>query len=108
MITSFLEIFFKKIKGTTTSGILQRFIASKGNHNSIFHLNFFHSFKAVIKAVWSPYFCVLTQKSALRELKDVSATNEKRIVTFEGRINQTSEKEVRGYITPNMVEDACY
>ena len=29
------------------------------------------------------------------------------MVTFEGKNNE-SDKEVRGYVTPNLVEDTCY
>lgn len=86
--------YFLDHRVASFSGILQKWIDPKGNHNSVLH------------CVWSKAMCQVTCKTNSKALSDKRVGVYERAVTFEGAENLTTREPVSQQ-TYSHIEQVC-
>ncbi|KRX00119.1 hypothetical protein PPERSA_07226 [Pseudocohnilembus persalinus] len=90
--SNFKDYIFQREK---TFGILQKFIEPKGHKNQI------------IKATWSPQFCLLSRKTNLNDLRNAKIPLNNRVATFEGSEYLTESDSITSPILSSDIEQLC-
>lgn len=94
--TSGLRDFFKRCEeGRNHSGVLQRFITPKTNHNS------------GIRAIWSPRICLVDRRTNRYKFNDSKYSVYERAVTFDGPESFSRHDPVRGTLLAGEVQFIC-
>nr|CCA15106.1 conserved hypothetical protein [Albugo laibachii Nc14] len=91
-----LRDFFKRCEeGNNQSGVLQRFITPKSNHNS------------AIRAIWSPRICLVDRRTNRYKVNDSKYSVYERAVTFDGPDSFSRHDPMRGTLLIGEVQLAC-
>jgi len=76
----------------TDTGIIQKFVESKGERNS------------VIRAIWTPNLCLMERRMNLRKLTDPRVLGYERAVTYEGETRHSESVPINGTVLPAAVQ----
>jgi hypothetical protein len=82
-------------RAKTDTGIVQRYVESKGEHN------------CVIRAVWTPNLCLMERRLNNNRVTDRKIGMYERAVTYEGATHYSDSLPINGTVLPAAIQTVC-